>query len=94
VSDQYDVGKDGVVRKVRKVGEPVQINPAIYKKPGAAPANIVSFVAVAAWALFFGLGLGMALGKIDVTWFGVTFVLLCFVVGAFTALALYGAAKP
>ena len=61
------------------------------QKQGVKPSVIL---AVVAWTLFFLLGLGMALGRIDVTWFGVTFIVLCFLVGGVTSMSISGSKKP
>ena len=61
-----------------------------WQRASVKPAVILAIVA---WSLFFLLGLGMALSRIDVTWFGVTFVVMCFAVGAFTSVTMYGGSK-
>jgi hypothetical protein len=91
------------VKRPAPIEHPVDGNPdldewrAEFKKWQAAqkaPVKPGVILAIVAWSLFFLLGLGMALGKIDATWFGVTFVAVCLAVGANASLAIYGSKKP
>ena len=54
------------------------------KNGGPRPALVLASVM---WALFVGLGGGMAMDRVPVTWFGVVFVLLCFGVAIMASLA-------